>query len=199
MTIDGLTRAQRQAHTRSALIATARELFLDEGYAATTLDRVAAVAGYSKGAVYSNFAGKEDLCLAVLDDIHAEQIEDVVGAFTSDADLEGRIDAFAQWVKVGLGEPRWTALEVEFAAAARSSPYVAQELRRRHEQILQALAGLIRAVTAEAGVELPQSAEDAAVALLSLGIGLGAMRSLNPDLNVDVFADTMRALLKAAD
>lgn len=199
MTIDGLTRAQRQAHTRSRLIATARDLFLNEGYAVTTLDRVAAVAGYSKGAVYSNFAGKEELCLAVLDDIHAEQIEDVVGAFTLDADLDARIDVFAAWAQVALGEPRVTALEVEFAAAARSSAFVAQELRRRHAEILEALAGLIRQVTGEAGVELPQPAEDAALALLSLGIGLGAMRSLNPELKVEVFADTMRALLRAAD
>lgn len=198
MTIEGLTRAQRQAHTRTRLIATARDLFLDEGYAVTTLDRVATVAGFSKGAVYSNFSGKEELCLAVLDDIHGEQIDGVVGAFTLDDTLDARIDAFADWAKEGLGEPRITALEVEFAAAARRSAYVARELQRRHSEILDGLASLIRSVTAEAGVELDQSAEDAAVALLSLGIGMGALRSLNPAISVEIFADTMRGLLKAA-
>ena len=37
-----------------------------------------------------------------------------------------------------------------------------------------------------------------ATALLSLGIGLGAMRSLDAELDVDVFADTMRALLRGS-
>ncbi|MDN5852536.1 MAG: TetR/AcrR family transcriptional regulator, partial [Actinomycetia bacterium] len=63
------TRAERQAQTREALISVARELFLRDGFAATSLDRVAVEAGFSKGAVYSNFSGKEELGLAVLDDL----------------------------------------------------------------------------------------------------------------------------------
>ena len=40
--------------------------FLAHGYNGTSLERVADAAGSSKGAVYGNFAGKEELCLAVL-------------------------------------------------------------------------------------------------------------------------------------
>jgi AcrR family transcriptional regulator len=40
-------------------------LFLRDGYAATSLEKVADEAGYSKGAVYSNFWNKDELCLAV--------------------------------------------------------------------------------------------------------------------------------------
>ena len=54
-----VSRAERQAQTRERLIAVAREMFLTDGYAATSLDKVALQAGFSKGAVYSNFAGKE--------------------------------------------------------------------------------------------------------------------------------------------
>jgi len=60
-----VSRAGRQAQTREALIRTAHELFLSDGYQVTSLDRVALEAGFSKEAVYSNFAGKEELCLAV--------------------------------------------------------------------------------------------------------------------------------------
>lgn len=190
------SRAQRQAQTREKLIAVAREMFLDDGYAASSLDKVAVAAGFSKGAVYSNFSGKEELCMAVLDSIHDEQIEGVIDAFTADADLDGRIDAFTAWAREGLGQPRWTALEVEFAAVARKSPYVAGELVKRHREVSTALADLIRRVTKDAGIELPMEAEQAAVALLSLGIGLGAMRSLDPTIDVDVFAQTMRILLR---
>ena len=137
MTIDQVrpSRAQRQAQTREKLIEVAREMFLDVGYAASSLDKVAIAAGFSKGAVYSNFSGKEELCMAVLDSIHEEQLEGIVDAFTADVDLDGRIDAFMDWTREGLGEPRLTALEVEFAAVARQSPYVAGELVKRHREI----------------------------------------------------------------
>lgn len=192
------TRAERQAQTRERLVEVARELFLSDGYAGTSLDKVAVAAGFSKGAVYSNFSGKEELCMAVLDTIHEEQIEGVVAAFTADTDLDGRIDAFAAWVREKLGKPRWTALEVEFAAVARQSPWVAGELVKRHRMLVASSADLIDRVLADAGLRLDFGAHKAAVALLSLGIGLGAMRSLDAELDVDVFAETMRALLRSS-
>lgn len=192
------TRAERQAQTRESLIEVARELFLSDGYAATSLEKVAVAAGFSKGAVYSNFSGKEELCMAVLDTIHEEQVQGIVEAFTVDADLDGRIDAFAAWAREKLGHPRWTALEVEFAAVARQSPWVATELVKRHRMLVAASADLIRRVVADEGIELTMDAQKAATALLSLGIGLGAMRSLDNQLDVDVFAETMRALLRGS-
>jgi AcrR family transcriptional regulator len=190
------SRAQRQAQTREKLIEVAREMFLEDGYAASSLDKVAVAAGFSKGAVYSNFSGKEELCMAVIDSLHAEQVESVIEAFSADTDLDGRIDAFTAWAREGLGQPRWTALEVEFAAVARRSSYVANELVKRHREMAEAFADLIRRVTKEADIELSMEAEQAAVALLSLGIGLGAMRSLDPTIDVDVFGQTMRVLLR---
>ena len=67
---------------------------------------------------------------------------------------------------------------------------------KRHREITGALADLIRRVTKDAGIALPMEAERAAVALLSLGIGLGAMRSLDPAIDVDVFGQTMKVLLR---
>jgi AcrR family transcriptional regulator len=198
VTVDGerMTRAERQAQTRQSLIEVAREMFLNDGYAATSLDKVAVAAGFSKGAVYSNFDGKEQLCMAVLDSIHAEQIKGVVDAFSTDTDLDGRIEAFVEWARKRLGQPRWTALEVEFGAAARHSPYVATELVKRHREIREAIAQLVTRVTAEAGIKV--DADQAATTLLSLGIGLGTLRSLDNTIDVAVFADTMRALLRGA-
>jgi len=191
-----VSRAERQAQTRESLIAVAREMFLDDGYAATSLDKVAVRAGFSKGAVYSNFAGKEELCMSVLDSIHEEQMDGVVSAFSQDTDLDGRIEAFAAWARDGLGQPRWTALEVEFGAIARQSPYVATELVKRHREIRAAIAGLVRQVMAEAGLSSSIDPDQAATTLLSLGIGLGTLRSLDHTIDVGVFADTMRALLR---
>ena len=60
-----LTRAERREQTRDDLIAAADRLFVEGGFHATSLDQIAAAAGYTKGAVYSNFASKEDLFFAV--------------------------------------------------------------------------------------------------------------------------------------
>lgn len=198
-TTDGtrVSRSERQARTRTKLIEVAREMFLADGYAATSLDKVAERAGFSKGAVYSNFSGKEELCMAVLDSIHQEQTEGIVAAFTGEGDLDTHIDSFAAWAREGLGEPRSTALESEFGAVARNSPYVALALRTRHREIRTAIETLIETVTADAGIELRMAPDRAATTLLSLGIGLGALRSIDHSVDVGVFADAMRSLLRS--
>lgn len=199
MTVDPpITRAERQARTRDRLVEVGRSLFLADGYNATSLDRVALEAGFSKGAVYSNFSGKEELGLAVLDSIRAEQVDHVMAAFTAGDDLDGRIDAFAEWAREHLGNPRWTALEVELAGVARHSAFVRDELVVRHRALVDAAAALLDRVTEEAGVRPALPARRAAVALLSLGIGLGSLRSLDTSLDADIYAETMHALLAGA-
>src|SRR6476620_1122742 len=65
MTTARVTRAARREQTRDDLIAAADRLFIEGGFHATSLDQIAAAAGYTKGAVYSNFTSKEDLFFAV--------------------------------------------------------------------------------------------------------------------------------------
>jgi AcrR family transcriptional regulator len=61
-----LTRAQQQERTRAAVLAAAREEFGERGYAEAKVDRIAARAELTRGAVYSNFPSKRALYLAVL-------------------------------------------------------------------------------------------------------------------------------------
>lgn len=61
------TRTERQRETREALVIAALEAFARDGYHGAGLDAIAREAGFSKGAVYSNFAGKSELFLAVMD------------------------------------------------------------------------------------------------------------------------------------
>lgn len=69
-----LTRAQSKARTREALLAAARRVFTEEGYAGASLDRIAAVAGFTKGAVYAHFPGKEQLFLELFTEVLMGQI-----------------------------------------------------------------------------------------------------------------------------
>src|ERR1700675_4137539 len=65
MTLEPLTADRRRQQTREYLLEAAARVFAEHGYHGASLDEVAAVAGFTKGAVYSNFKNKEDLFLAL--------------------------------------------------------------------------------------------------------------------------------------
>jgi AcrR family transcriptional regulator len=189
-----LTRAESRARTREQLVATATELFLRDGYAATSLDAVADEAGYSKGAIYSNFSGKDELCLAVLDGIHGQQAALLAGALQQADGLDGLLDAFQAWAEKTIGDEAWTSLEVEFATNARRDPLIRRELATRDRAIRELLAELLQTYAEKFGLRLPMPAADAATALLSLGIGLGVQRAIDPTIGVHVLPDVIRIL-----
>ena len=59
-------RERRQAQTREQLLDAAATVFAERGFHAATLDEIGQTAGFSKGAVYSNFASKDDLFVALI-------------------------------------------------------------------------------------------------------------------------------------
>ncbi|WP_183096174.1 TetR/AcrR family transcriptional regulator [Nocardioides stalactiti] len=191
-----MTRKESHAQTRERLVETAHRLFLAEGYNATSLDRVAAEAGFSKGAVYSNFATKTELGLAVLDVLHLERAMSLAMAVLEAETVEDRIAAFAQWAEDNIGDVGWTALEVEFATSNRSIAGVNKSLAGRRRELTAAIADLIEQQAADLGIALPVPAEDAAVQLLALGIGLGVQRAFDPELPVTSLVDLLRSLLE---
>lgn len=193
-----LTRSESQARTRAELLATARDLFLIDGYAATSLEKVAEAAGYSKGAVYSNFRGKKELCLEVLDLIHSSKFEEVATLLALDEtpDLDAMLARFQDWAERTLGDVGWTMLEFEFIAASRHDPEVraalASTLAMAHGMVL----ALLNSLTATTGARLPIAPEDAARSILSLGVGLGIQRAIDPTISARIVTDNLRALLR---
>jgi AcrR family transcriptional regulator len=189
-----LTRTQSQARTRQLLVATARALFLRDGYAATSLEKVAEEAGFSKGAVYSNFDGKDALCLAVLDTIHAEVADAVLGSLRGAASIEAALASLDLWADARLGDPDWSALEAEFAARSRRDPALRASLEARNRRIREMVADALATACEEQGLELAMPVDAAAGALFSLGIGLGLQRALDPELPVHLLSDVVRVL-----
>lgn len=74
------TQAERRASTRAALVAAARELFAERGYAGAGREDIVERAGVTRGAMYHHFAGKDALFLAVYEAIEQELTEAVVAA-----------------------------------------------------------------------------------------------------------------------
>jgi len=73
-------RARQAEGTRQLLIATARELFTERGFAATSIEEIIQRAGVAKGALYHHFSGKHDLFKAVYDAVQGEAVAGVVAA-----------------------------------------------------------------------------------------------------------------------
>jgi len=189
-----LTRSESQARTRQRLVETARAMFLRDGYAATSLEKVAEEAGFSKGAVYSNFGGKDDLCLAVLDTIHEEVAGAVLGSLSGTDDLDEALTTFDRWADARIGDPDWSALEAEFAARSRRDPHLRAALSERNARIRGLISEALRSTCDEHGLQLPLTYDAAADALFSLGVGLGLQRSLDPAMDVHVLSDVVRVI-----
>lgn len=68
-------REQKMAETRKKLIEVARRTFADFGYADTSMDKLTAEAGLTRGALYHHFGDKKGLFAAVVDQIDSEMAE----------------------------------------------------------------------------------------------------------------------------
>jgi len=74
------TQAARSAATKAALMAAARALFAEKGFASTGREEIVEAAGVTRGALYHHFADKEDLFRAVYEELEREVVTRVVEA-----------------------------------------------------------------------------------------------------------------------
>jgi AcrR family transcriptional regulator len=74
------TQVERSARTRAALLAAARALFAEQGFAQTGREEIARRAGVTRGALYHHFASKTEVAAAVLDEVTGELVDRVVAA-----------------------------------------------------------------------------------------------------------------------
>lgn len=111
-----LTRAESQAQTRQDLLDSAEQMFYAKGYHATSIAAIAAEAGRTIGAVYSNFESKEALCLEVLRDRSMAEVTKLMEALVGAGDSAGaRLEALAVW---------WARLATETSLVVLAAEYL---------------------------------------------------------------------------
>ena len=177
-----LTRKERQERTRAELLKGAARVFARRGYHGASVEEIAAEAGYTTGALYSNFKGKEQLFLALTDyelDKRLADFQAVVDAGASPDDVEqAASERFAKFIRE---DPDWPLLFFEFWAYAARNEELRKEFRSRRQAIQQVIAVAIERQSAEAGLELPLPAEQIAVGVGALINGLAFERVVDPD------------------
>jgi AcrR family transcriptional regulator len=184
MTTTRISRPERKARTRSDLIAAARTVFVRRGFHAASLEEIAEEAGYTKGAVYSNFAGKDDLFLAVIEEHYsarAEAYRSFVNTFDS---AEETYRAVARFMLAAYAaEPGWWTLLSDFSSHAAGDEALRERLHESRERFVDAVAGVIDAVAERHGLAFALPAREVAR-------GSGAfMRGMTLEWLVDPAAD----------
>jgi AcrR family transcriptional regulator len=195
-----LTRAEQQAQTRARLIDAATRVFAGRGFQAASVEEIAEEAGYSHGAVYSNFDGKADLFLAVFEDYMTERVRELAetqAALPDDAPLEVRARALAdQWMDRLARDRESVVLHMEFIAHADRDRELARRFGTRSSAMREAISHYITQYQQEAGMELVMPVDDLALVLRALGIGLAIESLVSPDaVHHDLYGDFVELLV----
>src|SRR4051794_6061665 len=174
-------RAERKERTRAELVQAARRTFLRHGFHGASVDLIADEAGYTKGAVYSSFAGKDDLFLAVLD-AHFERRAQAYGEIILDQErVEDAYRAVARFLfDSDRREPGWAPLLLEFWAHASRRGDLRRAVAERRERFLEAIAGLIDALARRHGVTFRIPTKEVARGSGALMRGMGVEWLLQP-------------------
>ena len=176
------TRAERQAQTRADLVDAAERLFSAQGFDATSLDAVADGAGYTKGAVYSNFASKEDLFFAVYER-RVERYVAVAQRSLASRDLAGAMRRLAADVAARRrGDDGWLTVFLEFWTHVLRHPEHRARFAAIHARAIEPLAAGMERLAAEREVELPVDARQLAVAIFATQTGLSLERLTQPEV-----------------
>ena len=182
-----LSRMERCEKTRQDLLNAAEKCFVTRGFHATSVDEVAERAGYTKGAVYSNFGSKEDLFFGVYQRRVDHALTDVVPGLRE----VGAERAF-DWLATGTIQRRdsddgWLAVFIEFWAHVLRHPELRARFAESHSRFLEPLTDGVRQLAAERGRSLPSDVTPLQVALAwnAMEVGLGLERLTQPQ-DVDV-------------
>jgi AcrR family transcriptional regulator len=169
---------ERHREKRERILAAARELFLRQGLRATTMEAIARGAGMAKPTLYAEFADKDAVFLAILEQLVADKQASFDTAMSGSEPLAERI---------GM------ALAAEFgviAAAIATSPHV-DELFSAHRQASALFAASDRKVRNRLEAELAQAgiADAARLARLVLDASFGVAQK---SIAAETLADDLR-------
>jgi AcrR family transcriptional regulator len=204
VTLEALTPERRRAMTRRHLLDAAAIVFARDGFHGATLDEVAATAGFTKGAVYSNFKSKDDLFLELVEDrinrefalitdvLEGDAGDDPAGEGPSTREL---VRDLVQGLNVSLYDDAWNTLYLEFVLYARRNPEAQAKLAATARRSRDAVEELIENGHAAVGATPRYPARELAEISLALFNGLGIDRLVDPTAVTSETFDTTLAVL----
>ncbi len=189
-----LTREESRALTRSRLIAVGREHFLRYGLGGAVVEKIAEEAGYSRGALYSNFDTKEELFLAVIQEQETRRSEIFRSILNEKSSSQERLrklrDTFADLVM----ERDWIVLHTEFEAEALRNERIRESFLRFYRRTIRDGEELIKELMKVSDVTLSLKPNEFIMAMLSFSLGLAVNQKI---LGTELSKKSTRALIQS--
>jgi AcrR family transcriptional regulator len=197
--MERLTRVEQQRRTHERLLAAGTAVLLRRGFLAATVEEIAAEAGFTRGAVYKHFGGKEGLWLSVIQaqaQAHLQLLEDVLGRASSQADLVAALTP--RGPSDDEDAARWSRTAAEFMAAVAGQPETAAaavSAQRHHEREIEAV---LERTCDRLGIEPALPLSRVVVVLAALGGSLTLRRGVDPGIDVPaIVADVLAVVFPA--
>ena len=166
-----LTRVEQVERNRTLVLDAARRVFLERGYAGASVDAIAEEAGFSKGVVYSQFEGKADLFLALLEERIAERGARYLGVASDHAGLDGLRTVLRAMSRDSAESRAWGRLVIEFRLTAAREPTLNARYARLHRGALDGVAEIIQIVLAKDGLTTTRPSREIAELVLYIEQG----------------------------
>jgi AcrR family transcriptional regulator len=193
-----LTREENRAITRSKLIKMGRKHFLAYGYGGAVLEQVAEEAGFSRGALYSNFSGKEDLFLAVFDadlHMHVARYHDILD---SDTPAESQTKELRAAFVQSVTDKDWGVLRTEFELGALRSETLRKRFVEIHRRDLRNSIGVAQKAIRRANIQTKIPMDEFVLATQSFMMGLSLkQRLLGRDLSTKKVQSIAEAIFES--
>jgi AcrR family transcriptional regulator len=194
-----LTREENKEQTRQRLLEAATELFAVKGYEGSAVEELAEHAGYSRGAFYSNFANKEELMKAIINQGFDSDLE---GIRRLEA-LEG-VDALAAGYKelsrAFYEDPMNILWMLEFQLSAVRHPELREAYAAQHRKMREGIRHLLTNHLQREGHEDPEAYEEYADLFLVIVPGLGLLKLIYGDeISPDAFERAFRAIVRGME
>lgn len=175
-----LSRVEQTEQNRARVLAAARKVLVRRGFHAVSVDEIAEAAGFSRGVVYSQFGGKADLVLALLEARIVERTEHYRALVADLSGMDG-LRAIAAAVDADAEDNAdWLLLMFEFRVHAARHPELASRYAALHQRTVTAMAEVLAGLYERAGTHPPRPVKTLAQAMLVLGVGISLERLADP-------------------
>jgi AcrR family transcriptional regulator len=190
-------RDEQKALTRRRLLDGAEAVFARSGFHGASVEEVAREAGATTGALYSNFASKEDLFLALFEERIATDVGDYSSIVAAGATIEEQARGAADhWMAILRERPDYFPLLIEFWAYAIRKPELRERLAGRFAALRAACARIVLEGAEQQGYPADAAAgEFVGMLIYALGNGIALEKLTNPEAVPDGLYGDMLALI----
>ena len=156
-------------------------MFAREGFRGASLEQVADEAGFSKGAVYSNFESKEEVFLALLEREEQGRQDDLVRLLAGVVGTEAKVAAAGHWAGGTIDEQaQWCLLFTEFWSYAVRDERLRPRLAALYDQWRDTVSVLVQSEAERLGLLLPVPAGELAATIIAMCDGFALQRLAEP-------------------